>query len=1279
MSKIEENSDNIYRCPCGSGKEPQDCCFKNYSGPPKAPRFPLKNQNLIISDFSKYNQIELISLLAGLQVYSKNHSCIPRLTTACQIACSIKKSGTKSVKQEDLRQIFNDYFPAKGEISKREDPPEDLFTENIDFVNGNNIVYSGISPDGSHILRILLHSIFRDRDSLSDEFIDEIFPPILALLLLSNEVAVRSGHSRYSSSEVQLWGDIKIPDNDEFIRLQEAVVFSPEDIQRLFSPYGFDARVLDQFTIQVGSPGFLKGRLHENPLYIQPFVKIQDQIILAVPAAIVGAVRHFIFTTAKKHKKISQVASAVSKSYSFAVQTSFELLGFKAIDIELPPLENNVDFIERIYSIDSDKVAYIQVVTDNAEDYKEIYPSRLLSEKNRMNKRNHRYESIISWLFERKDPRCQFIFFISVLGSIGRTSSIEYSPEPKNVRACVLTSENLEVLSRIDNCDALKLWKFVGHFNEVSSYHTIGSFSVLDMYEFYLQSHVPRDVWQEPGPSTIIISAGTGQRLRIEAANNTDIHAIRSGNPPAWISSMRHSLNPSEPIFVPEGTLLQPFGFVVEQYYQPIWINTWAVLGKIYEGDYPFYYQFTEVCAFWIWKMTETLRIHLLPLGTEPIHIMIGYEKFDENGCIDPDVNESGLRRPSVTIDNKKRTIFLTINGSMFVAIDEDTNIGERCLVDTILSAFGKLLESNSLPNALDEDIRTQIVDRYLPFGTTRKIHHKKSSEDPSFDPRWIPKVRVLQDHDLIEQFNGYKTEMEKFKERSGLTSLNEDNVTVLYNFYVDIHFKRLKKLISKYSWISLLSTTISQYEALINFNAIRDHETISSINLYDDLETRVRQVLSDRELLDNSSSAMRNLIEIISAEPPHGTKLVSSTDFDTLLSCSHMFIHNGSLSDSAHYGLFRKLPRKEGEVFTDSIEKTAQDFIEKFYEEKYREGIEAAYEKFAVIPEPKSPEKIITDEDFDPELQKAFKAEFGLEKSRIIRFFAFVIDLGFELETAAAHLPLSEFKARAKSSLNWTEEDIDHAIQQFSLTARQKYEIPPDGFSQRDIFPWHYNRRISYIIRPLIIGPEPTDDPLIFWGPRHANEAWRLLTRNVYSGRYRVDEKTAPEMEAFISRIQNEFSKDFEREVAAWFKQSTSWIIDPDVSIAPDGKLRADDNLGDIDVLAIDIAEKKIYSIECKMINSGRNPREVLTEIQKFMGESERDKKSMKRHLKREVWLKSHVDVIRSLYNLPSGDYSVKSVFITSEELVTRYIRETPLQIIAFSRVKREGSEVIF
>jgi hypothetical protein len=1238
----------------------------------------MKNQNLVISDFSKYYQIDLISALAGLQIYSKNHSYIPRLTTACQIACSIKKSGSVPVRKEDLHQLFNKYFPAKGELSRWEDPPEDLFTENIDFVNGNNIVYSGISPDGSHILRILLHSIFENQDSLTDEFIHEIFPHVLALLLLSNEVAIRAGHTRYSGSEIQLWGDIKMPENEEFTRLQQAVVFSPEDIHRLFSPYEFDETILNPFITRIGSSDFLKGRIHENPLYRRPFVKIDDHIILVVPSSIVGALRHFILTIGKKHKKIKQLGTAISKTYWVAAKTSFELLGFKPTDIELPPLENDVDFIEGIYSIDSDKVAYIQMITDRAEVYKEVYPLRALSDKKQKNERNHRYENVISWLFELKNPQCQHIFFIAVVGCMGRSISIDYSPEPEHVRACILTSENLEVLSRIDSCDALKLWKFVGYFNEVSSYHQICSFSILDMFEFYLRSHVPRDIWKEPGPATIIISAGSGQRLRMEAAENSDVHAVKSGNPPAWISVLRQSLDSAESIYVPEGTLLRPFEFVVEGYNQPIWIHAWPRSGKIFECDYPFYFQFAEVCSFWIWKMTSTLKSHLIPLGIEPIHILVGYEKFNKDGYIDWETNETGLRCPSVSVNIKMRMIFLTINGTMFDAIDEDTNKGERCLVDTVLSGFGNLLEGHSLPNTLEPDVRRYIVDQYLPFGTIRKLYHKESNKEPLFDPRWLPKVRFLQDHDLKEQFNGYTNELENFKEYSGITSLDENNVKEIYNYCAAFHFKRLKDSISDYSWISLLSFIISQYEALIRFLATRQHETTSSINLYDDFETRIKQVLSDRELVDDTSIAMRNLIEIISAEPPKGTKQVSTTDFDTLLAGSCMFIHNGFLSDAAYCGLFCNLPNK-GKGNFESVERKAQDYVEQFYEGKYREDIEAAYEDTLLIPEPKSSERIITEKDFDPVVQKAFQAEFGLEKSRLIQFFAFIIDLGFGMETSAPHLPLSEFKARAKSALQWEDEDIDRAITQFSLTPREKYEDPPIGFRKEDIFPWLYNRRISYLVRPLIIGPEPVDDPLIFWGPRNSYLAMKHLFNTVYSGRYhRADNKTAAAMKALISRIQNKSSKDFEREVALWFKENTPWIVDSLVMIAPEGRLSADTNLGDIDVLAIDTSGKKIYSIECKMINFGRNPREVLTEIQKFLGESEDNKKSMKRHLNRDAWLKSNIEVVCSTYKLPRGDYSVKSFFIVSEELATAYIRETPLPIIAFSRIKRDNFKTL-
>jgi hypothetical protein len=1273
VSKLTEQSDNIYKCPCGSGKQPQDCCFKN-GLPPNNPRFPLNNQNLIISDFSKYNQIELISALAGLQLYSKNHSCIKRLATAIQIASSISKSGAVPVSIFDLEQLFNEYFPAKCELSMSEDPPEDLLTENIEFVNGNNIVFSGIFGDGGHILRIILRSLTLNKDTRCDDFIRKIIPQSLALLLLSNEVAVRSGYDRYSLGDVQLWGDIKIPEKEEFARLQKAVIFSLDEIDKLFSPYGLDKTILDSFITRIGSSKLLKGERADNPLYVCPLVKINDTLILTIPAAIVGAIRHNILMTAKKERKIKQLTSAILDSYWLATQINLELLGFEPVDFELPPLEKTDGFLEGIYAIDTDKIAYIQLVGDNADSYQQIFPLKFWSDKKRMKIINQRYEKIISWLFS-KDPDCKHIFFISIFGSLGRWVHLTYSPEQKNVRAFGLTSENFEVLARFDDCDCLKLWKFIGHFDEVCAFHKIYSTSALDRFEFYLRSHVPRDLWEGDGPAVIVLPVGTGQRLRLEAAKKTDIHAVRSGNPLGWVTVTRFSSDDiSEPIYVPEGTFLHPFEHVVENYHQPIWIEAGPHSGKIFFKDYSFYYQFIDVCSFWIWKITDSLRPHLIPLGTTPIHIMIDFETFNEDGFIEYEVNEEKLRRPNVSIDKETRRISLILNGTIFNAIDENDNSGERCIVDTLLVSFGNLLEEYNLSNTLDAKTRDLLLSQYIPYGTKRKLSNLSSKSDASLDPRWLPDLRLLQDHDFKEQFNGLKKVFEEFQEQSEFP-ITEDNVSLLYNYCVDHYLERLKSSISEYSWTCLLSAVISQYEGLLFYLAIHRQNVPRSMYLYYDLETQVSNFLSKRELHDFSSTAMRNLIEIMSAEPPHGTNNVNKTDFDTLLALSHIFVHMGSLSNAAYYDLFKDLPEKIEGVDPESDEGDSKGAITQFFEEKVREAIEVTVEKFEALPLHEEKEKIIKDEDFAYEQQEAYRAEFGLKLTQIIRFFACVVDLGFELETSSPHLPLSEFKARVNSVLYWTDEDIDRAIQQFSLVPRPKYEIAPEAYStKKDIFPWVYNRRISYLARPLIIGPEPKDDPLIFWGPRHSYEALRHLTMNVYSGRYRIDEKTSPEMKKLISKIQNESAKSFEKEVSGWFKHNTSWTVDHSVSIAPNGKLNAETNLGDIDVLAIDIPGKTIYSIECKMINFGRNTQEISTEIKKFLGDEGGNDAAMMKHLKRDTWLKSHVDVVCSKYNLPQGDYSVRSLFIVSEELVTAYIRETPLPIIAFSRVKREG-----
>ncbi len=1244
--------------------------------PQKISGFPIPDQDLILYQYSFYDQIELISALAGLQIYSKNHSNVKRLAIAIQIAGSIKKGGKNKIKGSDLQQILHRFFPAKGSLSiYYEDPPEDLLTENIDFVNGNNIVYSGFFADGGHILQTILRSLPATQNELPEDFVNTKFIlPALALLLLSNEVAKRAGHPRYLVSKVQLWGEIEIPEKEELIRLQRSVVFSSEDIRCLFSPFGLDETIIEPFITRIGASDLLKGEVFDNPLFYRPLIKIDNMIILAIPAAIVGTIRHNLIMTVKKERKIRQLISAITASYWRETEINLQLLQFGTTDLVLPESEKIEGFMEGIYELDSDKIAYVQLIVDNANSFEQIYPLNLWSEQKRMTATNRRYEEIISWLLKQKDPRCQNIFYLLIFGSIGRSIHFKHTPSRNNVTDFGLTSENLEILARLGDCDCLQLWKFVRHFEEVSSYHSMRAFSTLDKYEFYLRTHVPREDWQGEGGAIIIIDSGSGQRLRIDATKKRDIHAVQSVNPPAWVIVTHDSEDPSDPVYVPDGSMNHSLDHVIEMYSQPIWIQAKPRSGRIFLPNFTAYHHFVSVFSFWLWQLTESLHHHLVPLGSDPIHIGIDFKKFLDNELINQE-EEGPLRSPAISIDKKNRTITLEINGTIFSAIDQNDNSGERCLVDTLLQALGKFLIENGFPNTLDTTTRNKILEHHIPYGTKRKMYPINTGKNASFDPRWIPPPRLLQDHDIIEQMSGLKTDFENFLITSGI-SIDKQNPATVFDSCVDIYLHRLKKAVSEYSWIEILSEFICRHEALLNYFTVLDHNIPSSISLFSDLETEVNNVISKRTLHDNTSLAVRTLIEILAAEPPHGNKkMVSITNFDSLLALSHHFAHLGVQGDTLYYNLFSLAQSEEKDSIDFPEGESPRDRVENFFKNKYHEGIKAKLEEFNEIPQRDTEERKVSEADFKEEWQQAFKAEFGLTQTQILRFFVCATDLGFELESSAPHLPLSEFKKRIQSRLQWSDSDLNQAIAQFSLVPRPQYEIAPHGYeAEKDIFPWIYNRRISYLIRPLIIGPEPAGDPFVIWGPRHVDAARRLLMDNVFSGRYLREDKTTPEMKAFISRMQNESSKSFENEVKEWFVKNTPWIIDHAVFISPNGKIHNEINLGDIDVLAIDTSSKKIFSIECKHFHFGRNPREIAREIRKILGNEGDTSSAMAKHSKRDAWLKSHMHEIRSAYGLPEADYILKSLFIVSEVLQIQYLRETPLPIVAFSQVKNEG-----
>ncbi|AKB85400.1 hypothetical protein [Methanococcoides methylutens] len=494
---------------------------------------------------------------------------------------------------------------------------------------------------------------------------------------------------------------------------------------------------------------------------------------------------------------------------------------------------------------------------------------------------------------------------------------------------------------------------------------------------------------------------------------------------------------------------------------------------------------------------------------------------------------------------------------------------------------------------------------------------------------------------------------------------------TYVCNLIVSEYLSKIKAKISLFSWQDLLHYLITSNEAICHQRAYSYLTTPTILECFSDIESLVNSEIKNNFLIDSTALSIRTLIEIIAAEPPTGKKQINFCEMDELIAISSQLINWAMISDYIHQDLTRYsiYVLNSGRIIAEAVDH--DDIFLPFQKSRLRE----IYESSSINFENHFVEDI---SDFDDRIKPyeiPFKAEFGLSYSEIIKLTAFLIDLGIERESSSPNMPLSELKTRIKEELNWDTELIEKSIELFSLKNRKCWETPPLGFNLNDILPWKYNRRLSYVRRPLIIGPEPMDDPLVFWGIRHVEEAARYLINLVFSGRYKVNhEKCSEEIKKLIGSSINKSGTDFTLEVKNWFETNTDFKTYSEVPIGPNEIFHSDVDLGDVDVLAIDDVNYQIYLIECKCINFGRNAYEVANEVERFLGNSKSKNGWMAKHLKRDEWVKSNLNSIIHEYKLENKTFQVNSIFIISSDILTKYIHDTLFPIVSFSQLLRDG-----
>ncbi len=150
---------------------------------------------------------------------------------------------------------------------------------------------------------------------------------------------------------------------------------------------------------------------------------------------------------------------------------------------------------------------------------------------------------------------------------------------------------------------------------------------------------------------------------------------------------------------------------------------------------------------------------------------------------------------------------------------------------------------------------------------------------------------------------------------------------------------------------------------------------------------------------------------------------------------------------------------------------------------------------------------------------------------------------------------------------MGWSLERVNQAINLLALKSRIDFLKPDLPHQGGDVYPWKFNRALSYLRRPFLLR-ERDEKTEVLWGIRHLNTVSQYLVYLCLNGRLKAK---SSEMKQVMSVVRNEQTKEFNNEVADLLEQNTTLIVRRRVKKIGKSKIQGEQGvLGDVDVLLI-------------------------------------------------------------------------------------------------------------
>lgn len=1238
----------------------------------------------ISQEIAPFDKLDLLVKIAALQLMPDNAERTIRLEAiAHAIASQTPTLNQPKISLIHLRQLCNSQTIAQGPIGLAEDPCDNMFTEAFTFQGGSYIVFPGIVEELTFILRNLAKALFLTREPFpSSEFQQQARALFIAVLTISDSIARRAGMNRGVKPVSSPGGNVVVPSSKELQRLTEAMAFQEEELEQLLRKRGLSLNVLEPLIVDAGAISVGDYNIGKSSLNSRPLVRIADNIVVAQPGILLAALRHHIFKIAIEN----DLEEEVTRRYRVAIWDSIEeALGYLKLEpVKLPVATATQDdpFLDGLFVLDTDKALYVQLVVDDLSGYSPEDVFGVWKNENIVPVLEKRQKDVEVSLFSKTPAPNEALVLVLIQG-IGRQAAFGFGDPiaPFKSLRVFMSAGDVETITLAEGGDPLVLLKYARAQHRVRQTTSIITSSQLDEFQLYRTRDYSYYVSDEKRPNFINIVPGFAGEIRREVACKRDRHGAPSYNR-GYITEVTCLHDREVPIYIPFSNIGERATILIEGLPVPVW-----TIGPEYRDDnqrklHSIYAQIAEMIAHWIWQCSPWLTELMSPFSAHdgPVIIELELLPSEEWFHITDEIVDTATEIESSAIEvitePTDYRMLLKLSPSVLRSFMGADNAGERTFMRRVLQALCEMLrELGTTPaTRLDDDMIDRIVDQYIPLGTKKKLLVLSSRQVPQLDPTGLPpfrRVKHADENDLLDEMGEH---LVSCGWKVGPIA-NSQRTSFLNNHVVEYLYNRLEKLVSTLSPRGLLSWLVGYYEAITRhmfFTRLTIPTRLACFSAHEEL---VRSLSEELPEIHKAALATRFVIEYVAARQPNGLRPMSLDIYDQLQALASQIINWAYESDMIHYGI---VDIKLSLLLSARIGADREEYLKarSTYLPEYTTGeISRASRAFARYwrrlraADAEEVDKDPEQEELRQKVDEASQAEFGLTLTELATLFGDIYKTGEEQAGSVKMLSVDDMVHRLTASIGWAQEKVVAGVRLLSLGPRSDFFSPDPPFTKMDVYPWRFNRSLSYARRSLL-RVENGKDRRVMWGNRHLMHSFDYLLNLCFGGTLKAQSN---KMRSLMGTFHKEQGKDFNDQVADLFEGIMGLVVRRRLKkIAGKRLLGPDGDLGDIDVLVADTHHRIIRVIECKDLAIARTPHEWKRELDDLFRGTKRKRSIVEKHGLRTQWVQENLtSVFEELSIGGKGHWKVEPLLVVNEEIFSPHLYLSPIEVVPFRELK--------